>query len=131
MANNVVLVGRLCRDPELRYTQNGKAVARFTLAVNREYSKEKEADFINIVVWGKPAENCGNYLRKGRLTAVTGSMRNNNYEDKNGVKHYNMEVLANRVEFLEFGEKKEKEDDGYTNNTQDEFEDLSNEDIPF
>ena len=74
------------------------------MAVNREFSKEKEADFFNIVVWGKPAESCANYLKKGRLVAVNGSMRNNNYEDKNGVKHYNIEVNANRVEFLEWGD---------------------------
>lgn len=103
--NQVVLIGRLTRDPELRFIPNsGTAVARFSMAVNREFSKEKEADFFNIVVWGKPAESCANYLKKGRLVAVNGSMRNNNYEDKNGVKHYNIEINANRVEFLEWGD---------------------------
>ncbi len=127
--NNVVLVGRLCRDPELRYTQNGMAIARFTLAVNREYSKEKEADFINIVVWGKSAESCGNYLKKGRLTAVTGSMRNNNYEDRNGVKHYGMDVIASRVEFLEWEDRKSSDQ---TVNQYDGFESLEDlEDAPF
>lgn len=102
--NSVVLIGRLTRDPELRFIPNsGKAVARFSLAVNREYSKEKEADFFNIVIWGKPAENVANFMKKGRLVAVNGSLRNNNYEDKNGTKHYGIEVLANRVEFLDYG----------------------------
>jgi single-strand DNA-binding protein len=107
--NQVVLIGRLTRDPELRFIPNsGTAVARFSMAVNREFSKEKEADFFNIVVWGKPAESCANYLKKGRLVAVNGSMRNNNYEDKNGVKHYNIEINAQRVEFLEWGDKNDQ-----------------------
>lgn len=103
--NQVVLIGRLTRDPELRFIPNsGTAVAKFGLAVNREYSKDKEADFFNIVVWGKSAENCANYLKKGRLVAINGGLRNNNYEDKNGVKHYNIDIVANRVEFLEWGD---------------------------
>jgi len=137
--NQVVLIGRLTRDPELRFIPNtGNAVARFSIAVNREYSKEKEADFFNIVVWGKPAENCANFLKKGRLVAINGGMRNNNYEDKNGVKHYNIEVVANRVEFLEFGDSNEQQS---TNNPQrvdkkqDDFNGFQamdeSEDIPF
>ena len=105
--NNVNLVGRLTRDPELRFIpQSGTAVARFRMAVNREFKREgqPDADFFNIVVWGKSAENCANYLKKGRLVAVNGSMRNNNYEDKNGVKHYTIEINANRVQFLEWGD---------------------------
>ena len=106
--NQVVLIGRLTRDPELRFIQStGDAVARFGIAVNREYSKQKEADFFNIVVFRKPAENCAQYLKKGRLVAINGTLKNNNYEDKNGVKHYNVEVVAHRVEFLEWGEKRE------------------------
>lgn len=105
--NQVVLIGRLTRDPELRFIPNsGTAVARFSIAVGREFKREgqPEADFFNIVVWGKSAENCANYLKKGRLVAVNGSLRNNNYEDKNGVKHYNIEINANRVQFLEWGD---------------------------
>ncbi len=105
--NNLVLIGRLTRDPELRFIPNsGKAVARFAIVVNREYSKEKEADFFNIVVWGKPAENVANYVQKGRLVGINGSLRNNNYEDKNGTKHYTIEVVANRVEFLDYAANK-------------------------
>jgi len=108
--NQLVLIGRLTKDPELRFIPNGgKAVARFSIAVNKEYSKEKEADFFNVVVWGKPAENCANYLKKGRLVAINGSIHNNNYEDKNGVKHYTMEVNANRVEFLEWADDTQKQ----------------------
>jgi len=113
--NQVVLIGRLTKDPELRFIPNsGTAVARFSLAVNREFKKEgqPDADFFNIVVWGKPAENCANYLKKGRLCAVDGSLRNNNYEDKSGVKHYNIEVVANRVEFLEWGDRNEQPQQG-------------------
>jgi single-strand DNA-binding protein len=105
--NQVILIGRLTRDPELRFIpSSGTAVARFSLAVNREMKREgqPDADFFNVVVWGKTAENCANYLKKGRLCAVNGSLRNNNYEDKNGVKHYNVEINANRVEFLEWGD---------------------------
>lgn len=106
--NQVILIGRLTRDPELRFIPNsGTAVARFAMAINREYKREgqPEADFFNIVNFGKTAENCANYLRKGRLVAVHGQLRNNNYEDKNGVKHYNVEVVASRVEFLEWGDR--------------------------
>ncbi|MBN2794836.1 MAG: single-stranded DNA-binding protein [Clostridia bacterium] len=109
--NQVILIGRLTRDPELRFIPNsGTAVARFALAVNREFKREgqPDADFFNVVVWGKQAENCANYLKKGRLVAINGNLRNNNYEDKNGVKHYSVEVLANRVEFLEWGEKSDQ-----------------------
>ncbi len=117
--NNVVLIGRLTRDPELRFIPNsGTAVARFSIAVNREFKKEgqPEADFFNVVVWGKAAENCANYLKKGRLCAVNGSLRNNNYEDKNGTKHYNIEINANRVQFLEWSDNNNSNNNGYQGN---------------
>ncbi len=99
--NNVVLIGRLTRDPELRYIPgSGNAVANLNLAVDRAFAKEKTADFFRIVVFGKPAENCSNYLSKGSQVAVEGRIQNNNYEDKNGVMHYGMDIIANRVEFL-------------------------------
>jgi len=138
--NQVVLIGRLTRDPELRFVPNsGKAVARFSIAVNREYSKEKEADFFNIVVWGKPAENCANFLKKGRLVAINGGMRNNNYEDKNGTMHYNIEVVANRVEFLEWGDSNQQNPQTYQqpqkSDSQNEFNGFQaidgDSDIPF
>lgn len=114
--NNFIGIGRLVRDPELRYIPNsGNAVCKFTLAIGKGYSKEKEqeirnkgqqvADFINIVVWGKQAENAANYLAKGRLVAVQGRIQSGSYEDKDGKRVYTTDVVANNVEFLEWGDK--------------------------
>ncbi len=105
MLNLVVLIGRLTRDPELRYTPgNGTAVATFTLAVDRSFVNkqgEKEADFINIVTWDKLAETCANYLQKGRLVAVTGRLQIRSYDDREGVRRKAAEVVARDVRFLE------------------------------
>lgn len=102
--NKVVLIGRLARDPEVRYTQSGKAVTSFTLAVDRRVRKDTEAqqtvDFIPIVAWDKLAEICGNYLAKGRRTAVEGHIQVRSYEAKDGAKRYVTEVIAESVEFL-------------------------------
>jgi single-strand DNA-binding protein len=108
--NVVVLIGRLTRDPELRYTAgSAKAVATFTLAVDRPFAKEKTADFFRVVVFGKPAENCANYLAKGRLVGVQGRIQNNNYETATGEKRYSIDIIADRVEFLEWGTKPSQE----------------------
>ena len=104
MINRVVLVGRLTKDVELRYTPSGVAVAKFTLAVNRPFSNasgEKEADFINVTVWRKPAENSANYLKKGSLAGVEGRIQTGNYEGADGKKVYTTEVVADSVQFLE------------------------------
>ena len=104
MMNRVVLVGRLTKDPELRYTPNGVPVATFTLAVNRNFSNQKgerEADFINCVVWRKPAENVANYLKKGSLAGVDGRIQTRNYEGQDGKRVYVTEVQAESVQFLE------------------------------
>lgn len=101
--NKVVLIGRLTRDPELRYTGNNTAVATFTLAVNRPFSNQqgdREADFINIVVWRKQAENVKNYLSQGSQAAVEGRLQTRSYDDNNGQKRYVTEVIADNVEFL-------------------------------
>ena len=99
--NNIILIGRLTKDPDLRYTQAGKAVCSFTLAVDRPYSGDKkEADFINIIVWNKVGENCAQYLSKGRKVAVQGRLQIRNYEDDKGYKKYITEVVANSVEVL-------------------------------
>ena len=102
--NKVVLIGRLVRDPEVRYTQSGKAVTSFTLAVDRRVRKDAEAqqtaDFIPIVAWDKLAEVCGNYLTKGRRTAVEGRIQVRSYEAKDGSKRYVTEIIAESVEFL-------------------------------
>jgi single-strand DNA-binding protein len=102
--NRVVLVGRLTRDPELRFTPGtGRAVASFTLAVNRRFKSQgqPDADFIPIVVWGKIAENTANYVSKGRLVGVSGSIHTRIYEAKDGTKRYVTEVVADEVQFLE------------------------------
>ncbi len=104
MINRVVLVGRLTKDPELRYTPSGVAVARFTLAVNRTFSNqqgERQADFINIVVWRKQAENTANFLRKGSLAGVEGRIQTGSYDGQDGKKVYTTEVVADSVQFLE------------------------------
>ena len=102
--NQVILIGRLTKDPELRFTAgSGKAVATFTIAVDRPFSKDRTADFFRVVVWGKPAENCANYTSKGSQVAVQGRIQNNNYETQNGEKRYTTEIVADRVEFLSRG----------------------------
>jgi single-strand DNA-binding protein len=104
MMNRVVLVGRLTKDPDLRYTPNGVPVASFTLAVNRAFSNqqgERETDFINCVVWRKPAENVANYLKKGSMAGVDGRIQTRNYEGQDGKRVYVTEVLAESVQFLE------------------------------
>ncbi|MNQ80932.1 Single-stranded DNA-binding protein ssb [compost metagenome] len=105
MLNRVILIGRLTRDPELRYTPAGVAVTQFTLAVDRPFtsggSKEREADFINIVTWRQLAETCANYLRKGRLTAVEGRIQVRNYDNNEGKRVYVTEIVADNVRFLE------------------------------
>lgn len=104
MLNRVVLVGRLTKDPELKMTPSGVAVANFTLAVNRAFSNnqgEREADFIPVVVWRKQAENVNQYLRKGSLAGVDGRMQTRNYEGQDGRRVYVTEVLAESVQFLE------------------------------
>src|SRR6478672_8734933 len=104
MMNRVVLVGRLTKDPDLRFTPNGVAVANFTLAVNRPFSNqqgEREADFINCVVWRKPAENVANYLKKGSLAGVDGRIQTRNFEGQDGKRVYITEIVADSVQFLE------------------------------
>lgn len=104
MINNVVLVGRLVRDPELRYTPENHAVATFTLAVNRRFKNaqgEREADFINCVMWRQNAENLANWGKKGSLLGVTGSIQVRNYENKEGQRVYVTEVLVDNFQMLE------------------------------
>jgi len=113
-----MLIGRLTRDPELRYiASTGTPVATFTLAVDRELSREKKlemeskgqptADFINIVVWGRQAESCANYLRKGKLAAVNGRLQSRSYEGRDGIRRYVTEVVASRDEFLEWSNRED------------------------
>lgn len=104
MINNVVLVGRLTRAVDLRYTSNGTAYASFTLAADRDFKNqngERETDFINCVMWRKPAENLANYTKKGSLIGVEGRIQTRNYENEQGKRVYVTEVLAERFHFLE------------------------------
>ena len=104
--NSVVLIGRLTKDPEMRYIPESQtAVANFTLAVDRPFSKEKTADFIRITVFGKPAENCERFLSKGRLVGVDGRIQTGSYKNNDGQMVYTTDVIAERVEFLEWGNK--------------------------
>lgn len=137
--NSVVLIGRLARDPELRFTASGKAVATFSIAVNRPFSKTNEADFFNVVAWGKVAENCANYLSKGRLVGVEGRLQSRSYETQNGDKRYITEIVANQVEFLEWGNKENKndikvdniDDFGSSDIDLDDFQAIDEDEVPF
>ena len=104
MINRVILVGRLTKDPEYRQTPNGVSVATFTLAVNRSFTNsqgEREADFINVVVFRKQAENVNKYLYKGSLAGVDGRIQSRSYENKEGQRVFVTEVVADNVQFLE------------------------------
>ena len=147
--NNVVLIGRLVGDPELRYIPSGSAVSRFASAVDKQLSREKKqelesknqptADFIRIVVWGRTAENCANFLEKGRLVAVQGRIQTGSYDDKDGKRVYTTDVVANNVEFLEWGDKTNtNRGSGGSDNSNDTgfsgiegFHPTDNDDIPF
>lgn len=123
--NHVVLIGRLTRDPEIRYTANTQmAVATLTIAVDRpvKAGEEKKADFPRIIIFGRQAENCERYLSKGSRIAVQGRIQTGQYKDKDGKTVYTTDVIADRVEFLEFGEKKEDAPSGFSQ---------LDEDIPF
>lgn len=111
--NHIILIGRLTRDPELRYIAgNGTPVASFTVAVDREYSKEKITDFIDVQVWGKQAENCANYIGKGSLVGVQGSLQIDTYKTQTGETRKAARVNANRVQFLD---NKNKSGNSYQN----------------
>jgi len=104
MLNRVILIGRLTRDPELRYTANGVGVCTFSIAVNRPYTNqagERPADFIDIVVWRQLAENVANFMTKGRLVAVEGRLQTRTYENQEGQKRKAVEVVADTVKFLD------------------------------
>lgn len=119
MMNNVSLTGRLVKEPELRYTPNGVAVATFTLAVNRPWQNEngdREADFIQHVAFKGTAEAVGNYLKKGSLVGIEGRIQTRNYEKEDPAGNYTVwvtEVLVNQLHFLE---KKQEDDNGQQNN---------------
>jgi|SRR5690606_10381514 len=141
MLNRVVLVGRLTKDIELRYTPNGIAVANFTLAVNRPFKQDGEqlADFINVQVWRKPAENAANYLKKGSLCGVDGRIQTRNYEGTDGKRVYITEVVAESVQFMDSRRDSQPQQSNYQSNNQsntDPFDsgqpvDIDTDDLPF
>jgi len=105
--NKIILIGRLGQDPELRYTPNGVAVCNFSIAVQRPFTNqqgEREVDWVDIVVWRKQAENCANYLAKGRQVAVEGRLQVRSYETDEGQRRRVTEVVANNVQFLDYGQ---------------------------
>lgn len=141
MINRVVLVGRLVRDPEMRYTQSGIAVTRFTLACDRPFTGQegkKETDFIDCVVWRKQAENVAQYLKKGSMAGVDGRLQISSYEGQDGQKRYRAEVVADSVRFLEpkAGGQSQSQGAPKTTADHDAFSsggkiDLSDDDLPF
>lgn len=123
--NRVELVGRLTAKPELRYTNSNIAYTRFSIAINRVVANaqgEKETDFINIVVWGKQAENAANYLDKGRLVAVEGSIQTGSYTDKDGNKRTSFDVRADRVQFLESSNRNAQSTENTAQNSDEEYD---------
>lgn len=118
MFNKVILMGRLCADPERKTTQSGNATCGFRIAVNRQFKNkqtgEQETDFINCISWNKTAEFISKYFRKGNIIIVEGALRNNDYTDKNGTKHYSMKV---NVDSATFGESKSQQQDVFSYGT--------------
>lgn len=119
--NKVFLIGRLTRDPELRYTGSNIAVATFSIAVNRPFANqagEREADFINIVVWRRQAENIKNYLTQGSQVAIDGRIQTRSYDGEDGKKRYVTEVVADNVQFLDSKNRSENGGNNFNNNYQ-------------
>lgn len=142
MLNSVVLVGRLTRDAELRYTPQNQAVATFSLAVNRDFKNqngEREADFINCVIWRQQAENLANWAKKGALIGITGRIQTRNYENQQGQRVYVTEVVAEKFQLLEFNnQSNHNQTQGQPrHNQQPDFGsnaspmDISDDDLPF
>ena len=117
MINNVVLVGRMTRDAELRYTPSNQAVATFSLAVNRNFKNqngEREADFINVVIWRQQAENLANWAKKGALIGVTGRIQTRSYDNQQGQRVYVTEVVAESFQLLESRTARDGQGGGYS-----------------
>ena len=129
--NKVILMGRLTKDPETRYTQSTNIqVTSFTLAVNRRFVKEgeeRQADFINIVAWNKTAEFCSKYFKKGQQVGVIGRLQVRNWEDEQGQKHYVTEVIAEEVYFADT----KKEESTSASTEENQFEITDDDDLPF
>ncbi|MHA6124517.1 single-stranded DNA-binding protein [Enterococcus mundtii] len=142
MINNVTLVGRLTKDPDLRYTSSGKAVAGFTLAVNRRFTNQagqREADYIQCVIWGKSAETLANYAKKGSLIGIVGRLQSRSYENNEKQRVYVTEVVVETFQLLEprtVNEQRQSSQNNQQNDNSDpNFEgaaiDISDDDLPF
>lgn len=143
MINNVVLLGRLTKDAELRYTPSNTAVATFTLAVNRNRKNEageREADFINCVIWQQSAENLANWARKGSLIGITGRIQTRNYENQQGQRVYVTEVIVEQFQMLESRSSQQGQENNSQNASQGGHQqpfgnatpmDISDDDLPF
>ena len=143
MLNSTCLVGRLTKDPELRYTPSNQAVATFSLAVNRRFKNqngEREADFINCVIWRQQAENLANWGKKGNLIGITGSIQTRNYENQQGQRVYVTEVVADNFQLLEFNKQNDQSQTqnhnqhpnfGRNEPIQSNPIDISDDDLPF
>lgn len=138
MLNRIILIGRLTKDPDMRMTPNGVAVTTFKLAVDRPFTNkqgEKETDFINIITWRGLAENCANYLKKGRMAAVDGRLQIRSFDNNEGKRVYITEVVADNVRFLEGSKTKQEpqneptQDDPFVNDGKPI--DISDDDLPF
>jgi single-strand DNA-binding protein len=124
MINRTILVGRLTKDPELRYTSSNIAFARFTLAVNRTFSGpngEREADFIQCIIWRKQAENLARFVRKGSLIGVEGRIQTGSYDDKDGVRKFTTDVVCDSVQFLEPKGTNPAQDSDFNNDYRQDF----------
>lgn len=97
--NKVIITGNLTKTPDVRFTQNGTAYTRITVAVKRPFAKNNETDFLDVVIWDKQAEFCGKYFSKGSRILIEGRIQTSNYTDKNGVKQYRTEIVAHNIEF--------------------------------
>lgn len=126
--NNVSLIGNLTRDPEIRWS-NDLAIARFSIAINK-IGKDKGADFPNIVVFGKQAENCERFLTKGKKVGITGHIQTGSYE-KDGQKIYTTDIVADRIEFLTPHNQEASTPQSYDSDVPQGFEAIDEEDIPF
>ncbi len=139
MINNVVLVGRMTKDAELRYTASQVAVATFTLAVNRRFKEqngERETDFINCVIWRQSAENLANWAKKGTLIGITGRIQTRNYENQQGQRVYVTEVVAESFQVLESRNQQSGQGNSSQNDNSQSFSnsnpmDISDDDLPF
>lgn len=132
--NKVIISGRLTKDPELRSTQNGTNVAKYTIAINTGYGEKQQTDFVNISTWGKSGEFVNKYFKKGQEISIVGRLKSNTYEDKSGNKRYTLDVISEDIEFI--GRKKQDDPSeeipqNYKTDYQDKNIHINDDDLPF